>query len=61
VLEGTLVLEHEGRPPATYKSGEAFLIEAGKVHQGINKTDAPVKVVATLTVEKGKPPISPAP
>jgi quercetin dioxygenase-like cupin family protein len=61
VLEGTLVLEHEGRPTATYKTGDAFLIEGGKVHQGINKTDIPVKLVATLTVEKGKPPTSPAP
>ena len=24
VLEGTLTLEHEGRPTATYKAGEAF-------------------------------------
>jgi quercetin dioxygenase-like cupin family protein len=61
VLEGTLILEHEGRPTATYKAGEAFLVEAGKIHQGINTGDAPVKLVATLTVEKGKPATAPAP
>jgi quercetin dioxygenase-like cupin family protein len=60
VLEGTLTLEHEGRPTATYKAGEAFFVEPGKVHVGINPTDAPLKFIATLVVEKGKPPSSPA-
>ena len=48
VLEGTLVLEHEGRPTATYNPGDAFLVEAGKIHQGINTGNVPVKLVATL-------------
>jgi len=61
VIEGTLTLEHEGRPRTTYKSGEAFYVEAGKVHVGINDTTAPLKFVATLVVEKGKPPSTPAP
>jgi quercetin dioxygenase-like cupin family protein len=61
VLEGTLILEHEGRPTATYKAGDAFFIEAGKIHQGINTSDGPVKILATLTVEKGKPATSRAP
>jgi quercetin dioxygenase-like cupin family protein len=61
VLEGTLILEHEGRPTTTYKTGEAVLIEAGKVHRGINAGTIPVKLVASLTSEKGKPASSPAP
>jgi quercetin dioxygenase-like cupin family protein len=61
VLEGTLTLEHEGRPTATYRPGDAVLIEAGKIHQGINMGNVPVKLVATLIAEKGKPPTSPAP
>jgi quercetin dioxygenase-like cupin family protein len=61
VLEGTLTLEHEGRPTATYKAGEAFRVEAGKVHVGSNETAAPVKILATLVAEKGKPASSPAP
>jgi quercetin dioxygenase-like cupin family protein len=61
VLEGTLTLEHEGRPTATYKAGDAFYVEAGKIHTGSNETAAPVKMIATLVVEKGKPPSSPAP
>jgi uncharacterized cupin superfamily protein len=51
VLEGTLTLEHEGRPTATYKPGEAVLIEAGKIHRGINSGDVPVKIVASLISE----------
>ena len=61
VLEGTLTLEHEGRPTVTYKAGEAFYVEAGKIHVGSNETAAPVKILATLVIEKGKPASSPAP
>ena len=61
VLEGTLTLEHEGRPTTAYKAGEAFYVDAGKVHVGINDSAAPLKFIATLVVEKGKPPVSPAP
>jgi quercetin dioxygenase-like cupin family protein len=61
VLEGTLTLEHEGRPTTTYNAGEAFHVEAGKIHVGSNETAAPAKLIATLVVEKGKPQSSPAP
>jgi quercetin dioxygenase-like cupin family protein len=61
ILEGILVLEHEGRPTATYKAGDGFLVEAGKIHQGINMGNVPVKILATLMVEKGKPATAPAP
>ena len=61
VLEGTLILEHEGRPTAAYKAGEAFYVDAGKTHVGINDTAAPLRFIATLVVERSKPPSSPAP
>jgi len=61
VLEGTLTLEHEGRPVTAYKAGEAFYVDAGKIHVGHNDSAAPLKFIATLVVEKGKPPVSPAP
>ena len=61
ILEGTLVLEHEGRPTATYKAGDAFLVEAGKIHRGFNTGDVPVKILAALTVEKGKAATTPVP
>ena len=59
VAEGELILEHEGRPRATYKTGTSFLVEAGKIHQGINMGSVTVKLIATLVVEKGKPANSP--
>jgi quercetin dioxygenase-like cupin family protein len=61
VLEGSITLEHEGRQTMTYKAGDAVYIEANKVHEGINASSAPVKLVATFVVEKGKPLASPAP
>jgi hypothetical protein len=36
-------------------------VEAGKIHFGINSSDAPVKFIATLIVEKGKPSSTPVP
>ena len=61
VLEGTLTLEHEGRPTTAYKAGEAFYVDAGKIHVGMNDGPVPLKFIATRVVEKDKPPSSPAP
>jgi len=61
VQEGTLTLDHDGRPTATYKAGESFSVDAGKVHEGINRGNAPVKAVAAFVVEKGKPLTSQVP
>lgn len=60
VDEGTLTINVEGHPAATLKRGESFFVPAGAVHWGENHTNAPVRVVATLILEKGKPPSSPA-
>jgi quercetin dioxygenase-like cupin family protein len=59
VLEGTLLLEVEGRPPQTLKAGDVFFVEAGKVHDGKNVGAGPAKVLATYVVEKGKPVATP--
>jgi quercetin dioxygenase-like cupin family protein len=61
VIEGTLALETEGRPRTTYKPGDSFFVESGKIHQGINTGNVPVKIIATLVAEKGKPLSTPAP
>jgi quercetin dioxygenase-like cupin family protein len=61
VQEGVLTLDYEGKPTARYQAGDAFYIEAGKVHEGINKEGSPVKIVATFVVEKGKPLTTAAP
>ena len=55
VLEGVMTLDHDGRPTATYKAGETVHIEPGRVHEGMNKGATPVRAIASLVVEKGKP------
>jgi len=55
VQEGALDLEYEGKPTKTYKAGDTFSVEPGKVHEGVNKGNTPVKVLATFVIEKGKP------
>ena len=55
VESGTLTLDYEGKPTTDYKSGDSFLVEAGKIHEGINKGNTPVKVIATFVVPKGVP------
>jgi quercetin dioxygenase-like cupin family protein len=49
----------DGEPTVTLKPGEVFFVPAGKVHWGENRGKTPVKVLAILVVEKGKPLTSP--
>lgn len=58
VVEGTLTLEVDGKT-ATYKAGDSAFIEAGKVHEGINDSKAPVKLIGVFVAEKGKPMTTP--
>jgi quercetin dioxygenase-like cupin family protein len=60
VVEGTLELLIDGKPPRTVKAGESFFVPAGLVHDGRNVGSGPAKVLATYIVEKGKPVASPA-
>jgi quercetin dioxygenase-like cupin family protein len=55
VLEGSLTYEEEGKPAATHKAGDAFVIESGKIHDQKNLGTTPEKHVAFLIAEKGKP------
>lgn len=55
VQEGTLTLDYEGKPTKAYKAGEVFSVEPGKIHEGINKGNTPIKALASFVVEKGKP------
>jgi quercetin dioxygenase-like cupin family protein len=48
VEEGTLTLDYEGRPTADYKPGDSVVVEAGKIHEGINKGNVPAHAVATF-------------
>jgi quercetin dioxygenase-like cupin family protein len=60
VREGALTLESEGKETTTYNAGEVFNVGPGKVHNGMNKGDVAVKLLAVLIAEKGKPISSPA-
>ncbi len=60
VLEGSLVLEIEGKPPATFKAGDTFYIPPKVVHRGNNaSTTAPYKVLVFGVFEKGQPDTTP--
>jgi quercetin dioxygenase-like cupin family protein len=53
VTEGTLSLDYEGKPTTDYKAGQSFVVETGKIHEGINKGNQPIKAIATFIVPKG--------
>ena len=55
VESGELTLDYEGKPTVTYKPGESFFVDPGKIHEGINKGNTPVQAIASFVTEKGKP------
>jgi quercetin dioxygenase-like cupin family protein len=55
VLEGSVELTHEGKPPITVKAGEATMNTLGGIHTATNRGTTPVKLVTVYIVEKGKP------
>jgi len=59
ILEGTVLLEVDGKPAATKKAGEYFIIPAGTIHNATNNSKSGAKVLATYIVEKGKPTATP--
>jgi len=59
ILEGTIVLEQDGKPAVTLGVGQTFFIPAGTVHNATNKGSAPARVLANYIVEPGKPLASP--
>jgi len=60
VEEGTLSLDTEGKPTTDYKPGDSVVVEAGKIHEGINKGSIPIKVIATFVIPKGATLTAPA-
>jgi quercetin dioxygenase-like cupin family protein len=61
VEAGPFVLEIDGQPARTLKTGEPFFVPAGAVHNGHPAAGSSAKVVATYVIEKGKPVSTPAP
>jgi quercetin dioxygenase-like cupin family protein len=60
ILEGSLVLEPEGKPPQTLKAGEAFHNPLKLIHDAKNASaSAPAKVLVFLISEKGQPLATP--
>jgi quercetin dioxygenase-like cupin family protein len=56
VLQGSWVLEREGKNAVTLKPGELIHLPAGLVHQAKNGSDKEVtKALVFLVSEKGKP------
>ena len=60
ILEGTFLVEQDGKAPVTLTAGGTFLIAAGTVHNATNAGSGPGKILATYIVEKGKPLATPA-
>lgn len=55
VLEGTISLEHEGKPTVTLNAGDVFSVAPGMIHQAFNNGDVTAKAVAVFVAEQGKP------
>lgn len=54
ILEGSVILEVQGKPPVTLKAGEAFHTAAGQVHNVKNaSSSAPGKALAFYIAKKG--------
>ena len=61
VIDGTVLLEQDGKPAVTLGAGKAVLIPASTVHNATNTGSTVAHVLANYIVEKGKPMASPAP
>ena len=59
IVEGTIVLEEDGKPAVTLGPGKTFFIPAGTAHNATNRGTAPARVLANYIVEKGKPLATP--
>jgi len=61
VLEGSMIMEIEGKPPVTYKPGDTYYLLPNQVHYAKNvSTTAPVKILGFSIAEKGQPLAVPA-
>ena len=61
VIEGTIVLQVDGKPPITVKAGEVFFTERGQIHNARNIGTTVARAVDTYIIDKGKPGITPTP
>ncbi len=61
VIEGTIVLLVDGKPPVTLTAGQVFFTERGQIHNARNIGTTTARAVDTYIIDKGKPGITPAP
>jgi quercetin dioxygenase-like cupin family protein len=61
LIEGTIVLYVDGKPPQTVKAGETFFTERGQIHNARNIGSTMARAVDPYVIDKGKPGITPAP
>lgn len=54
VQEGAITVETDGEPTRTYKAGDTFFIEAGKIHEGINYGTTTYRSLTSFVIPKGK-------
>jgi quercetin dioxygenase-like cupin family protein len=59
VMQGSLILQIEGRPPLALKAGQSYQVPNQAVHGGKAGPEG-AKAVAVWIVEKGKPLATPA-
>ena len=59
VLEGTILLDQDGKAPVTLTTGQTFFIPTGTVHNATNKGTGVARVLANYIVDKGKPLATP--
>ncbi|HZY30715.1 MAG TPA: cupin domain-containing protein [Candidatus Methylomirabilis sp.] len=56
ILEGSAILEQEGKPPVRLQAGNIIYYPPKEVHEGKNaSTTAPLKVLVFQVNEKGQP------
>jgi quercetin dioxygenase-like cupin family protein len=55
VQDGAITVETDGQPTRTYKAGDTFFIEGGKIHEGINYGTATYRSLTSFVIPKGKP------
>jgi quercetin dioxygenase-like cupin family protein len=61
ILDGSVLLEQDGKPPVTLKAGQTFLIPPEKVHNATNNGTGPARILANYIVERGKALATPVP
>jgi quercetin dioxygenase-like cupin family protein len=59
VVEGSVELLVEGKEPRRMSAGESYANPRGTVHSFRNTSDSQVRLLNTLVVDKGVPPVQP--